>query len=172
MTEHSGPVVRDPGRGRREQAAGFDAVVLAGGAASRLGGADKPSVRIGGQTLLDAALAACAAAGRTVVVGPRREVGRNVAWTREEPAGAGPAAALAAGLAALSDPGGGAEAGDPYVGDPYVRYPYVIVLAADLPFIDAQVIHSLWITITRAADPAAADPPDGAVAVDETGQAQ
>ncbi|MYS05028.1 NTP transferase domain-containing protein, partial [Streptomyces sp. SID6041] len=30
-----------------------DAVVLAGGAARRLGGADKPGVRVGGRPLLD-----------------------------------------------------------------------------------------------------------------------
>lgn len=163
MTEHSGPARPDSEAGRRERTAGFDAVVLAGGAASRLGGADKPSVEIGGQTLLDAALAACTAARKTVVVGPRRAVGRSVVWTREEPAGAGPAAALAAGLAARSDPGGRAVADSPYV----------IVLAADLPFIDAEVIHRLWTTITRSADdPDPAGQPDGAVAVDESGRAQ
>ncbi|MZF89845.1 NTP transferase domain-containing protein, partial [Streptomyces sp. SID5643] len=31
----------------------YDAVVLAGGAARRLGGADKPGVRVGGRPLLD-----------------------------------------------------------------------------------------------------------------------
>jgi molybdopterin-guanine dinucleotide biosynthesis protein A len=162
MTEHSGRAGTGPGPGGRERADGFDAVVLAGGAASRLGGADKPSVRIGGQTLLDVALTACAAARQTIVVGPRRAVDRSVVWAREEPAGAGPAAALAAGLAARHDASGSAEA----------DCPYVIVLAADLPFIDAEVIHSLWTTITRSADAHPADQPDGVVAVDETGRAQ
>ncbi|MEU7054400.1 NTP transferase domain-containing protein, partial [Streptomyces eurythermus] len=35
----------------------YDAVVLAGGAARRLGGADKPGVRVGGRALLDRVLA-------------------------------------------------------------------------------------------------------------------
>ncbi|MYQ48709.1 NTP transferase domain-containing protein, partial [Streptomyces sp. SID4985] len=34
----------------------YDAVVLAGGAARRLGGADKPGVRVGGRPLLDRVL--------------------------------------------------------------------------------------------------------------------
>ncbi|MGH8776871.1 MAG: NTP transferase domain-containing protein, partial [Jiangellaceae bacterium] len=47
----------------------WDAVVLAGGRGSRLGGVDKPALRIGGRTLLDTALVATAAARSTVVVG-------------------------------------------------------------------------------------------------------
>ena len=34
----------------------YDAVVLAGGAARRLGGVDKPGVRVGGRALLDRVL--------------------------------------------------------------------------------------------------------------------
>ncbi|MGW7786766.1 NTP transferase domain-containing protein, partial [Streptomyces tricolor] len=41
----------------------YDAVVLAGGAARRLGGADKPGLRVGGRALLDRVLAACAGGG-------------------------------------------------------------------------------------------------------------
>lgn len=47
----------------------YDAIVLAGGAAKRLGGADKPGVRVGGRALLDRVLGACTGAGTTVVVG-------------------------------------------------------------------------------------------------------
>ncbi|MEU2654288.1 DUF6457 domain-containing protein [Streptomyces sp. NPDC007325] len=85
----------------------FDAVVLAGGAARRLGGVDKPGVRVGGRALLDRVLAACAGAGRTVVVGDPRPTVRPVRWTREQPAGTGPVAALDAGAGALRprDPG-------------------------------------------------------------------
>ncbi|NED13442.1 NTP transferase domain-containing protein, partial [Streptomyces sp. SID9124] len=50
----------------------YDAIVLAGGAAKRLGGADKPALRVGGRALLDRVLAACADARATVVVGDRR----------------------------------------------------------------------------------------------------
>ncbi|MDT0320875.1 NTP transferase domain-containing protein [Streptomyces millisiae] len=93
-----------------------DAVILAGGAARRLGGADKPAVRVGGRTLLDRVVDACGAARRVVVVGPRRPSRARVVWTREEPPGGGPLAALAAGLRA-------------------VEAPLVLVLAADLPFL-------------------------------------
>ncbi|MGO4426310.1 NTP transferase domain-containing protein, partial [Streptomyces sp. MCAF7] len=50
----------------------YDAVILAGGAARRLGGADKPALRVGARPLLDRVLDACRGAERTVVVGPRR----------------------------------------------------------------------------------------------------
>lgn len=100
----------------------FDAVILAGGGARRLGGVDKPAVRIGAESLLDRVLAAVDAAGTTVVVGGRRRVQRDVVWTLEEPPGAGPVAALAAGLAHTS-------AG------------IVVVLAADLPWIAPAVVR-------------------------------
>ncbi|WP_062517298.1 NTP transferase domain-containing protein [Demequina gelatinilytica] len=78
----------------------WDAVIVAGGRGSRLGGESKPDLVVGGQALLDRALAAVDGADAVVVVGgPRREVAR---WTVEEPPGAGPAAALAAGLAELA----------------------------------------------------------------------
>jgi molybdopterin-guanine dinucleotide biosynthesis protein A len=106
----------------------YDAVVLAGGAARRLGGTDKPALAVGGRMLLDRVLAACAGADRTVVVGPRRPTARPVGWTREEPAGGGPLPALAAGLAALGD---------------VDRPRAVLVLAADLPFLTAHTVTAL-----------------------------
>jgi molybdopterin-guanine dinucleotide biosynthesis protein A len=104
----------------------FDALVLAGGAARRLGGEDKPSLRIGGVTLLDRVLTACADAGaRTlVVVGPERPTQRPVRWVREDPPGGGPVAAIAAGLQA-------------------VTADQVLVAAADLPFLDAGTVDRL-----------------------------
>lgn len=98
----------------------YDAIVLAGGRARRLGGAAKPQLSVGGRTLLDAAVAAVAGAGRVVVVGPEQPVARPVLWRREEPAGGGPVAALAAGLPATSAP-------------------VVVLLAADLPAIGPAV---------------------------------
>ncbi|WP_199550224.1 NTP transferase domain-containing protein [Streptomyces sp. N35] len=89
----------------------YDAVVLAGGAAKRLGGVDKPAVRVGGRPLLDRVLTACAAAGTTVVVAPPRPTVRPVVWAREEPAGGGPLAALAAGVEALEQAGALEHAG-------------------------------------------------------------
>ncbi|XVV06848.1 molybdenum cofactor guanylyltransferase [Actinosynnema sp. CA-248983] len=64
----------------------WDAVVLAGGRGSRLGGVDKAAVEVGGRTLLDHALDAVRGARRTVVVGPEKPV-PGVVWTREEPPG-------------------------------------------------------------------------------------
>ncbi|MFI8511390.1 DUF6457 domain-containing protein [Streptomyces sp. NPDC085460] len=164
----------------------FDAVVLAGGAARRLGGVDKPGVRVGGRALLDRVLAACAGAGRTVVVGDPRPTVRPVRWTREQPAGTGPVAALDAGAGALrpgapgsagpgvdgtdaetrasSGAGAGTSAGaGPAAGGPAgaragagaaragagagaVGLPgaeAVLVLSADLPFLDEATVHRL-----------------------------
>jgi molybdopterin-guanine dinucleotide biosynthesis protein A len=78
-----------------------DAVVLAGGRASRLGGIDKTALGGPGDTLLDRALRATAgAAARVVVAGEeaRRPV-PGVAWATETPRYGGPVAALAAALA-------------------------------------------------------------------------
>ncbi|MFJ5290382.1 MULTISPECIES: DUF6457 domain-containing protein [unclassified Streptomyces] len=102
----------------------YDAVVLAGGAAKRLGGADKPGLTVGGLTLLDRVLGACRGAGTTVVVGGRRETVRPVAWAREEPPGGGPLAALGAGVRGVS-------AGT------------VLVLSADLPFLGEATVPAL-----------------------------
>jgi molybdopterin-guanine dinucleotide biosynthesis protein A len=98
----------------------FDAIVLAGGAAARLGGTDKPGLDMGGVSLLEHVLAAVAAAGRIVVVGPARAVSPPVIWCREQPAGGGPVAALAAGVS-------------------LVRADVVLTLAADLPWIGPAV---------------------------------
>lgn len=82
---------------------GLAAVILAGGRARRLGGVDKVALTVDGRTLLDRSLDAVADADPVVIVGPRRDVAVAVTWTREEPPGAGPLAALAAGLAALPE---------------------------------------------------------------------
>ncbi|MGT2426333.1 molybdenum cofactor guanylyltransferase [Amnibacterium kyonggiense] len=73
------------------------AVLLAGGAGSRLGGVDKAALRIDGGTLLHRALAALGDLP-VVVVGPPRAGARTV---QETPPRSGPAAAVVAGLAAL-----------------------------------------------------------------------
>lgn len=107
-----------------------DAVVLAGGAARRLGGADKPGLRVGGRALLDRVLAACADADTTVVVADPRPTARPVRWAREEPAGAGPLAALDAGLR-------------------HTTADHVVVLSADLPFLERDTVRRL-LTALRA----------------------
>ncbi|MFD4603908.1 NTP transferase domain-containing protein [Streptomyces sp. NPDC058464] len=102
----------------------YDAIVLAGGAARRLGGTDKPSVRVGGRPLLDRVLAACVGARRTVVVAAPRPTSRPVRWTRENPPGGGPVAALDAGLR-------------------HTTADYAVVLSADLPFLEEATVGRL-----------------------------
>ncbi|MCM3808157.1 molybdenum cofactor guanylyltransferase [Streptomyces sp. DR7-3] len=102
----------------------YDAVILAGGAARRLGGVDKPALRVGGRALLDRVLDACRGAGRTVVVGPRRPTVRPVRWAREEPPGGGPVAAVDAGVRQTTAP-------------------LVLVLSADLPFLTPETVRAL-----------------------------
>ena len=120
----------------------FDAIVLAGGASRRLGGADKAMVRIGDKPMLEHVLAACADAGRRIVVGPRRP-GISAVWCVEDPPGGGPVAAIAAGVAAA-------------------RAPIVALLACDLPYTTPQTLRSLTAAMSR----------DGAVLVDEGGRDQ
>ncbi|MFE2326621.1 NTP transferase domain-containing protein [Streptomyces sp. NPDC059385] len=119
----------------------YDAIVLAGGAARRLGGADKPALSVGGRTLLDRVLDACEGARTTVVVGGRRTTTRPVHWAREEPPGGGPVAALDAGLRRTT-----AE--------------LVLVLSADLPFLDRGTVRALLDGV-GAAEGALLRDPDG-----------
>ncbi|MEU7402150.1 NTP transferase domain-containing protein [Streptomyces sp. NPDC044948] len=113
-----------PGPAPGSGPAGYDAVVLAGGAARRLGGADKPGLRVGGRALLDRVLAACAGAGTTVVVADPRPTERPVTWAREDPPGGGPLAALAAGLV-------------------HTTAEHVVVVSADLPFLAGPTVGRL-----------------------------
>lgn len=73
--------------------------MLAGGAARRLSGVDKPMLEVDGISLLRRVITALDGAGPVVVVGPERPGITDVLWTRERPPGGGPVAALAAGLA-------------------------------------------------------------------------
>jgi molybdopterin-guanine dinucleotide biosynthesis protein A len=94
----------------------YDAVVLAGGAARRLGGADKPGALVGGRSLIARVADAVADAGRLIIVGPARPEVPHALVVREDPPGGGPVPALRAGM-------------------PPVRAPWTALLAADLPFL-------------------------------------
>ncbi|WP_402466419.1 molybdenum cofactor guanylyltransferase [Isoptericola aurantiacus] len=97
----------------------IDAVVLAGGRATRLGGTPKAQVVVGPATLLEHALAATRGAEATAVVGPvPTGAPPDVVVTREDPPFGGPVAGLDAGLRALDRP----DAPD-----------RVLVLAVDVP---------------------------------------
>lgn len=93
-----------------------EAIVLAGGRGSRLGGLDKGALDIGGESMLDRTLRAVA--GFRVVLVGAESPGILSVW--EEPRGGGPAAAIGAGLAE-------------------VTAPHVLVVACDIPFLDEAV---------------------------------
>jgi molybdopterin-guanine dinucleotide biosynthesis protein A len=123
------------------------AVVLSGGGAARLGGADKASIEVGGRTLLEHVLAALAGAAEVVVVGSEVPTSRPVTFTREDPAGGGPAAGLHAGLQSFS------------------RGPQVVVvLAVDMPLVSADTVDRLVAALD--------DDHDGAALVDPGGRLQ
>jgi molybdopterin-guanine dinucleotide biosynthesis protein A len=111
-----------------QPAVDFDAVILAGGRSSRLGGVPKSTLIHDGATLLERALLAARGAGKAVVVGPDPgTLPAGVLSCREDPPFAGPAAAIAAGLAALDrDPGDR-------------RAPLTLILACDMPNAAAAV---------------------------------
>ncbi|MEH1164962.1 NTP transferase domain-containing protein [Micromonospora sp. CPCC 205539] len=128
----------------------YAAVVLAGGAARRMGGVDKPALPVGGRPMRDRVLAAVADAAPRVLVGPTDAVPPGVRLTREDPAGGGPVAAAAAGLALL-DPG----------------TTLVALLAADLPLLTRAAIGELLTHLVDEERPA-----DGACFVDANGRRQ
>ena len=113
-----------------------DAIVLAGGRSRRMGDVAKLGLVVGGDSLLGHACAAVADARQLVVVGPPDQDGVPARATavREDPPFGGPAAAIGAGVAALS----GAPEGDELV----------VVLAADVP----RVREAVPVLLTAAVD--------------------
>lgn len=73
------------------------AIVLAGGAASRLGGARKPLLQLDGESLLERTVGALRAERYSPLVGVGPDLGL-IEWVREDPPLGGPAAAVIAGL--------------------------------------------------------------------------
>jgi molybdopterin-guanine dinucleotide biosynthesis protein A len=128
-------------------ASGFCGVVLAGGTAARMGGADKASVELRGRTLLDYAVDAMLDADEVVVVAPTSVVtSRPVTFVSEDPPRGGPVAGLLTGVDAL------------------LQQPALIgVLAVDMPLVTAS-------TMRRLREAAAGR--DGAFLVDGDGRRQ
>lgn len=120
-------------------------IILAGGSGTRLGGADKASVEIAGTTLLERAIDALIDLREIVVVGDPVPTTRPVTFTREDPAGGGPAAGLLAGLRAFTS-----------------TPAWVVVLAVDMPGVTAATIRRIT----------ASQGPDGSVLVDGAGRRQ
>jgi molybdenum cofactor guanylyltransferase len=101
----------------------YDAILLTGGRSARMGGPGKPGLEVGALPMAVRVAAAVTDAGRLIVVGPPYGIEGAVVLT-EDPPGAGPVAAIAAGLG-------------------QVRAGYVAVLAGDLPFLDAATVRLL-----------------------------
>ena len=126
-------------------AAELAAVVLSGGRAERLQGADKATLEVGGATLLDRVLAALEEVPEVVVVGDPVPTRRGVTFTREDPVGGGPAAAILAGARALP------------------RTPrLLVVMAVDAPLVTTATVSRLLLSSAE----------HGALLVDETGRRQ
>ncbi|WP_426998336.1 molybdenum cofactor guanylyltransferase [Pseudarthrobacter sp. N5] len=105
----------------------FNAIILAGGRSARLGGTPKAALTHDGATLIALSLAAARGAGTAVVVGPDPgPLPAGVLSCREDPPFSGPAAAIAAGLAALK------RSGAP-------QPPFTLVLACDMPKVAGAV---------------------------------
>jgi molybdopterin-guanine dinucleotide biosynthesis protein A len=119
----------------------YDAIVLAGGTARRMGGIDKTAMTIAGRPMLDHVIEAVATARSVAVVGIPRPTERAVAWCREDPPGGGPAAAIAAAL-------------------PLVTAEDVVVVAGDQPLLSPEVVNLLRASLGARPDAG------GAVAVD------
>lgn len=102
----------------------FNALIVAGGRSSRLGGVPKALLSNGQQTLLASTLDAAGAAAARVVVGPSDlPLPSGVLLTREEPAFSGPAAAISAGLDALAQH----------------HAPWTLLLSVDIPQVAGAV---------------------------------
>ncbi|MDP3890952.1 molybdenum cofactor guanylyltransferase [Nocardioides sp.] len=107
-------------------AAGFCAVILAGGTAARMGGVDKASVEHAGRSLLAHAIDALIDADEVVVVGKQVPTERPVTFVREDPPQGGPVAGLLAGV------------------DMLLRRPRTVgVLAVDMPHVTAATFRRL-----------------------------
>lgn len=96
----------------------WDAIVLAGGRAERLGGTAKPSLMIGSSTLLERTIAAVSRAERIVIAGDA-VVDGCITAVEPEPFG-GPVAGIAAAL-------------------PHTSAERVLIVACDHPFLDPAV---------------------------------
>lgn len=105
---------------------GFAAIVLAGGQAARLGGADKASIEVGGRSLLERALDAVVDAGEVVVVGQQVPTERPVTFVLEDPRHGGPVAGLLTGRDSLLR-----------------RFPTLAVLAVDMPHLTSSTFRRL-----------------------------
>lgn len=121
-------------------------MILAGGTAVRLGGADKAGIEYAGRTFLEHALEAVALADEVVVVGDAVPTSRPATFVREDPPLGGPVAGLLAGRRSLARPAD-----------------LLLVLAVDMPRVTQATVQRL---VEAATDH------DGGVLVDADGRRQ
>jgi molybdenum cofactor guanylyltransferase len=193
---HVGPGTGAPAPGQPPRSGEeLGAIVLAGGRASRLGGTDKPALRVGERSLIESVLAEASAAGarRVVVVGPDRprltlSTG-ELRVVREDPPGGGPVPALHRGLAEITAAAGeqamvaggqttvsggqttvsGGQttvSGGRATASGGQATAWVLLLAADLPFLRAGHLRAL-LTAARGGGQGT-----GSVLADDTGRPQ
>jgi molybdopterin-guanine dinucleotide biosynthesis protein A len=159
----------------------WNAVILAGGRASRLGGIDKTALVHAGRTLLEHAMTAAAGAGHVVVVGPDSHLvahSPRVTQVTESPRFSGPASALAAGvmtleamsraslaLASTVDPSSADTTGTTTGATPTRGAAWTVVLAADQP----RVVQALPLVVHALRQNAGRD---GVIAIDAGGNRQ
>lgn len=126
----------------------FEALILAGGRGSRMGGIDKASIQLHGQSLISWVISAAREAGaeRVTVVGPESAGHLADLIVREEPAFAGPLAGIAAGIG-------------------QIKTKWVLVLACDL-----QRPQVLVQSLMRAAE--RTEIQDGIILIDEESREQ
>ena len=124
------------------------AIILAGGRATRLDGADKASVIVAGATLIDHVYAAVRGCAPIVAVGPDSISRPGIRVVREDPPFGGPVAAISAALAALD----GTDAAETWL------------LACDLPRAEELVARLGGVVIPDGAD--------AVIAVDRVGREQ
>ncbi|WP_150243010.1 molybdenum cofactor guanylyltransferase [Nocardiopsis quinghaiensis] len=156
----------------------LDAVVLAGGAGRRMGGADKPGLAVAGRTLLervtDTVRAHNADAARTHGTGTATPAGAGDTAESRGEAGegtgggriivVGPPRESPRALYVREDPPGAGPVPALRAGLAHARAPWFALLAADLPHLDTGHLAAL----TDAPDEGDA----GAVFVDSTGHEQ
>jgi molybdopterin-guanine dinucleotide biosynthesis protein A len=148
------------------------AIIVAGGAARRLGGVLKPVVPVGGVRMIDRVLAAVAPHARQlIVVGPPElSLPHGIQRAQETPPGGGPVAALATALTPAS-PGDAALPSGAVVSGagapaPHAESPTTLILAGDLPLLTSTAVGALLAALPPA------DRADGVVYADHDGRPQ
>ena len=130
-------------------------VVLAGGTSRRFG-SDKLAAPLNGSTVLETVVRSLPQDWPVVVVGPPRDCGRPVTWTREDPPGGGPLAGVAAGVAQVETDVVAVVAGDmPYAGPALVTLVAALRTASPdlgaVVAVDAQGVPNPLLTAYRTA---------------------